>query len=180
MGLTQSQEDYLEAIHQIVVEKGEARVKEIAEEVGVKAPSVTGALRNLAEKSLVNYTPYGAVTLTPAGAEIAREIARRHRTIRLFLEDVLCVSTDEAKSTACRMEHVVSREVMQRLVEYLEFTNHCASERPRWSQDLGFYCVNHGRSAACSKCKNHKGTKDGSPPARERLVHCPAPDFATT
>ena len=84
-GLSESQEDYLEAIYNIVAEKGAARAKDIGQRLHVKSPSVTGALRALSERGLVNYAPYDLVTLTRKGQRIAREVVRSHQVIRDFL-----------------------------------------------------------------------------------------------
>ncbi|MCK4379164.1 MAG: metal-dependent transcriptional regulator, partial [Deltaproteobacteria bacterium] len=62
--LTSNMEDYLEAILTLQEEQKVARVRDIARQLKVKMPSVTGAVRNLAEKGLVNYERYSFVTLT--------------------------------------------------------------------------------------------------------------------
>ena len=67
--LSASLEDYLEAIYWATVEHGAARAKEIALRLGVRAASVTGALRTLAEKKFINYAPYELITLTEAGQD---------------------------------------------------------------------------------------------------------------
>ena len=66
--LSSSLEDYLEVIFHLVAAKQVARVKDIAKKIQVKNSSVTGALRPLADKGLINYTPYDVVTLTPRPA----------------------------------------------------------------------------------------------------------------
>ena len=59
--LTASMEDYLEAIFQIAANREVARVKQIAEALGVRMASVTGALRTLADKGLVAHDKFGDV-----------------------------------------------------------------------------------------------------------------------
>jgi DtxR family Mn-dependent transcriptional regulator len=76
--LSASLEDYLEAIYHLIEGGRVARVKDIAERMSVQMPSVTGAVRSLAAKELVDHDPYSYVTLTPAGEAIAREVVRRH------------------------------------------------------------------------------------------------------
>ena len=71
MVLSKSLEDYLEVIYHIVVVEQAAKAKDIAQKMQVKASSVTGALRQLAERDLVNYTPYDQITLTRKGMEVA-------------------------------------------------------------------------------------------------------------
>ena len=64
-------------VDEIAKAKGAARPKDIADKLQVKPASVTGALKHLAEKKLVNYAPYDVVTLTAAGKKIAKEILRK-------------------------------------------------------------------------------------------------------
>ena len=74
MVLSKSLEDYLEVIYHIVVVEQAAKAKDIAQKMQVKASSVTGALRQLAERDLVNYSPYDQITLTRKGMEVAQDV----------------------------------------------------------------------------------------------------------
>ena len=130
--LTESMEDYLEAILALEQRDKVARAKDIAERLAVKRGTVTGALKSLAEKGLINYTPYSYITLTPEGAAIAREISRRHQVIRNFLTEVLRIPHATAETTACRMEHVVEGMVLNRLVCFIDFIQQC----PRAGNEL--------------------------------------------
>ena len=113
-------EDYLEAIFGIVAENRVARVSDIAARMGVQMPTVTGALKHLAEHGLVNYEPYQYVTLTDRGIEIARNTTRRHRVLKRFMTDVLGLSDETAEQDACGMEHAVSQETLDGLSGLLE------------------------------------------------------------
>lgn len=75
--MTASLEDYLEAIFHIVTEKKAVKPRDIAKRLDVSYASVTGALRSLREKGLINYAPYDLITLTGRGEEIARGVVRR-------------------------------------------------------------------------------------------------------
>lgn len=130
--LTESMEDYLEAILALERRYKVARAKDIAERLQVQRGTVTGALKSLADKDLINYAPYSYVTLTPQGAAIATEIRRRHQVIRNFLTEVLRIPPDTAETTACRMEHVVEGMVLDRLVCFIDFIQQC----PRAGNDL--------------------------------------------
>ena len=77
MDLTQSQEDYLEAIYNEVLAKSSAKVTDISNILGVKKASVTGALNILVSKKLINYSPYSSITLTPKGEALAKEIFKK-------------------------------------------------------------------------------------------------------
>lgn len=118
--LSASQEDYLEAILQVERVSRVARVSEIAERLGVSRPSVTGALKCLGARGLVSHAPYGHVTLTVEGKDIAADVERRHLLIRDFLTDVLSLPLDMAETTACKLEHVLEPEVLAHFVAYSE------------------------------------------------------------
>jgi DtxR family Mn-dependent transcriptional regulator len=118
--LTANMEDYLEAIMALEDEQKVARVRDIARRLEVKMPSVTGAVKNLAEKGLVNYARYSFVTLTPKGRLIAAEISRRHRIIYDFLTKILGVGSETAAQDACRIEHAVSPETVTKLTAFME------------------------------------------------------------
>lgn len=117
--LTSNMEDYLEAILTLQEEQKVARVRDIARQLKVKMPSVTGAVRNLAEKGLVNYERYSFVTLTEEGRKIAEEITSRHLIIYDFLTRVLLVDMEIAELDACRIEHAVSPQTMTKLKIFL-------------------------------------------------------------
>ncbi len=119
--LSASLEDYLEAIFLICRGEGDARSKKIKEHLQVSGPSVTEALQLLAEKGLVNYAPYEGITLTPQGKSIAQDVLHRHETLRDFFINVLGVDAKLADEGACRMEHVVSANVIDRMVKYTKY-----------------------------------------------------------
>lgn len=118
--LSASLEDYLEAI--LLVERASrvARVSDIAEQLGVSRPSVTGALKNLASRGLVSHPRYGHAVLTEEGARLALGVERSHLAIREFLTGVLGIPEDKAEVTACRMEHVLEADVLAHFVSYAE------------------------------------------------------------
>lgn len=129
--LSESQEDYLEAIFHIVAEKHAARVKDIARRLRVNPASVTGALGLLSEKGLINYAPYDVITLTPKGRKISKDVVLRHEVLRHFFLDILSVDIDIADKAACGMEHALPREILDRMTEFLDFIErnaHCLEE----------------------------------------------------
>ena len=123
--ISQKLEDYLEAIFHLMAEKRVARVRDIARSMGVRMPTVTGALKHLAEHGLVNYEPYQYVTLTSEGVKIARGMIRRHDVLKRFMADVLALPEDIAEHDACGMEHALSDETLDRLIQFLEFIKTC-------------------------------------------------------
>lgn len=118
--LSASLEDYLESILVLIQQQGMARVKDIAARLHVQMPSVTGALRSLATKKLVDHDPYSTITLTPKGEEIARDLVRRHRVLTRFLADFLGLDHETAERNACEIEHAIEPIVLDRLVAFVE------------------------------------------------------------
>lgn len=119
MKLTSNMEDYLEAVSFCADEKGVARVSDIRDMLEVKTPSVTGAMKSLAQEGYVLHEPYGGIKLTAKGRRAAEEVKKRHEIFRRFLIQVLGVNPKTAEADACRMEHVVSKETMDKLHTYL-------------------------------------------------------------
>jgi DtxR family Mn-dependent transcriptional regulator len=128
--LSASLEDYLEAILHIVEAKGAARPKDIARQLDIGNSSVTAALRSLAAKDLVNYAPYEVITLTEGGEKAARDVIHRHETLREFFVRVLAADENLADTAACRMEHAVPGELVDRFVRFLEFMEMCPRGGP--------------------------------------------------
>ena len=118
-------EDYLEVIVWLVADKGVARVRDIAAALSVHKSTVTSALKSLSEKGLVNYSAYEAATLTPRGRTIAEDVARRHAIGREFFVQVLALDHELADANACRMEHVLDAEVLDRLACFARFVKEC-------------------------------------------------------
>jgi DtxR family Mn-dependent transcriptional regulator len=150
--LSASLEDYLEAIYHVVCEKHAARAKDIASRLKVNNSSVTGALRTLSEKGLVNYAPYDLITLTPSGNEIAKDIIRRHLALKNFFVKILCINEDTAEEAACKMEHEVPKEILDKLILFVDFLQIC----PRAGEDLikGFtrHCEESILTGDCKTC----------------------------
>ena len=136
MGLTESLEDYLEVIYQIVLEKKAAHVKDIAAELGVRYPSVTSALQTLSKRGLVNYEPYELVTLTPEGYETATQVAEKHRMLRSFFETVLGLDPKVSDETACRMEHIIPKAAYHRFVQFIKYLYLLQGSESAWLAEL--------------------------------------------
>ncbi len=118
--LTESLEDYLEAIAELIAVEGHAHTKEIAEKLNVKMPSVTGALRQLERMGCIVYNTHYPVQLTPQGKEIADRVVKRHRILKQFFSGILGLSMEKASETACRLEHAVDEETIERFILFSE------------------------------------------------------------
>ena len=118
MTLSSSMEDYLEAIFEIDKLKRAVRVKDVSERLGVTMPSVNGAMKNLEALGLIKHEKYEYIELTEDGIGQASRIATRHRVLYSFLHDVLGVDSATAEEEACRIEHVLSAETINKIVAY--------------------------------------------------------------
>lgn len=150
--LSASLEDYLEAIFHIAAEKQVARAKDIAARLGVKNSSVTGALRMLAVRGLINYAPYDLITLTPGGAVAAKEVIRRHEALRDFFVKVLNVDLKTADEGACKMEHAIPLPILERFIEFVEYVETCPSPGAKWIREFGYTCQGVADRADCAQC----------------------------
>ncbi len=119
--LTQALEMYVKTIHELEEEFGAAAPSDIAEKLDVKAPSVTSALQKLDSLGMAEYQRYQHVNLTEKGTKIAKMLDKRNRTIRDFL---LLIGVDEeiALSDACEIEHIVHKETIDKLAQFLKKT----------------------------------------------------------
>ncbi|MHB9030927.1 MAG: metal-dependent transcriptional regulator [Candidatus Latescibacterota bacterium] len=120
MSLSSSMEDYLEAIYEIEKEKPAVRVRDVAKKLRVTMPSVNGALKNLQALGLIRHHRYEYIELTETGSVQAAKIAARHRIILVFLTGIIGVDEDTAEAEACKMEHVLSAETMEKLTAYID------------------------------------------------------------
>ena len=117
--MTQSLEDYLEAVYVLVEENGSAQVRDVARLLSVKMPSVVKAIHELKKMELVVQKPYGPIELTATGEGIARLVLNRHELLRSFLVK-LGVSRRTADKDACLMEHILSAENLDKIRIYTE------------------------------------------------------------
>ncbi|NCD31990.1 MAG: DtxR family transcriptional regulator [Spartobacteria bacterium] len=152
MAISAALEDYLEAIWMLSREGGGARTTDIANRLSVRKPSVTEMLQTLAEKKLVHYKKYAAVTLTDEGEALAKAVVRKHEILRLFLTSVLCIDPAVADEQACLLEHAASREVIDRLVQFTEFIETCPRAGLKWIRGLSYQCSEMNKESQCRPC----------------------------
>jgi len=96
---------------------------QVAQRLKVSKPSVNKAVNVLKEAGLVEQEPYGTIWLTNEGERVARQVAYRHHMLKSFLTDILGVDPSTAEEDACRMEHVISNETLQKWSDYMNKSN---------------------------------------------------------
>ncbi|WP_407442269.1 metal-dependent transcriptional regulator [Fibrobacter sp.] len=128
--LSQSLEDYLEMIHMLRMEGKVARVKDIADALSVKMPSVAKAIAELKKLGLVTQEPYAGVELTKEGEVMAASILNRHVLLKSFLMR-LGVSEEVADKDACCMEHILSAETLSKIEDFVKLARPAPKRRKR-------------------------------------------------
>ena len=109
MKIRQSAEDYLEMMLMLKEKYGYIRSVDIADELGVKKPSVSYATKRLRENGYITMDSDSLITLTDAGMEIASRMYERHKILTELLM-MLGVDEETAREDACKMEHVLSEK----------------------------------------------------------------------
>lgn len=118
--MTASLEDYLEAVFVLSGSNSQVRLTDIAAMLKVSKPSANRAVNTLTQNGFLSHETYGAITLTPEGETYAASVLHRHKLLKHFLNDTLGVNEKTAEEDACKMEHVMSAETIEKLYEYLE------------------------------------------------------------
>jgi len=115
---SESVEMYLEAILELEAKNSVVRSVDIARFLGVTKPSVNRAMTNLKNEGYVLQEPYGDITFTDKGRSKAVHIHELHHIITDFLVNSLNISSELAEADACRIEHIISPEVVQAMKAY--------------------------------------------------------------
>ena len=118
---TLAEENYLKSIYHLSLNAENVSTNQLAALLNTKASSVTDMLKKLADKELINYTPYQGVTLTASGEKIAVNIIRKHRLWEFFLVEKLNFKWDEVHEMAEEMEHISSNELIDRLDKFMDY-----------------------------------------------------------
>ncbi len=116
--LSQAVQDYVKVIYKFQ-ESGLVSTTEISKELNVSGASVTGMLKRLSTMGLVVYSSYKGVKLSDAGIKVALEIIRFHRLLETYLKEMLGFSLDKVHEEACRLEHFISSEFIEKITAQL-------------------------------------------------------------
>ncbi len=155
--LTSATEDYLEAILSLTREKGFARVRDIAKQLGVGKSAVSNALHALRDRELVTYEPYSMVTLTDLGTRAAQAVRHRHAELAVFITEILGLDADIANEDACRLEHNIDPAVLARLSHLGDFIRtHSEMQGQPWLETFVAFCNSRDQAAqkAADAAKN--------------------------
>lgn len=120
--LTAGLEDYLEAIYLAASKNKSVKGIDIAKMLNISRASVSEALAKLVSKGLITYESYGTILFTSTGLAEAKKVYNTHNTLKLFFQTVLNISPEEASKNACKIEHIISDNI---LIKIKNFTDYC-------------------------------------------------------
>lgn len=112
-------QDYVEAIHEILVEGSAVTVTALQKIFGVSHVTVIRTLQRLLEQDLITGTKSKEISLTAKGTEIAENAARKHDLLKTFFV-ALGVSQEQADADAEGAEHHLSAETLDAIRAFLE------------------------------------------------------------
>jgi len=121
LNFTISEENYLKAIFHLQEKGGTVTTNALAEKLQTKPASVTDMMKKLNAKKLLHYKPYYGFSLSTEGKKTALFIIRRHRLWEYFLSEKLKFDWNEVHLLAEELEHVSSKQLIDRLDQYLGF-----------------------------------------------------------
>lgn len=115
---TETAEDYVELIADLIEAQGEARVVDLATRFGVSHATVNKVITRLNREGLVSNQPYRALFLTGEGRALAARCKERHKIVLDFLL-TLGVSPAVAEADAEGVEHHVSAETLEAFQKFM-------------------------------------------------------------
>lgn len=130
--MSENEQMYLVTIAKLQEHGHESPValSELANTLSVLPVSVNQMIHKMDESGLVKYYPYKGVEFTPSGRQIVMRILRYRRLWEIFLVQHLGISLVEADALACRMEHITSDDVANRLAVFLGNPSVCLHGHP--------------------------------------------------
>jgi len=122
-------EQYLKVIYNLTENGGTAKTTDIAGLIHVAPASVTEMLHKLADSGYIKHESYKGAVLTAKGRRVARKIARKHRLLERFLNDVVGVTGKSRHEQACKMEHALTDEAEHNLCKIMNHPLECPHGR---------------------------------------------------
>jgi len=127
---SESVEEYVEGIFRLQKEVDRVSTGELATYMMVSAGSATSMVKKLAEQGLVEHEPYQGIRLTPFGEKLAKQMTRCHRILERYLVDELGLPWDDVHELACKLEHYLSEDVIDKMDAKLGHPSTCPHGNP--------------------------------------------------
>ncbi len=118
--LIDTTEMYLRTVYELMEEGVPPLRARIAERLHQSGPTVSQTVARMERDGLLVVEPDRTISLTERGAQLARDVMRKHRLAECLLTEVIGLDWDKVHDEACRWEHVISIDVERRLVEILD------------------------------------------------------------
>ena len=119
--LSSGLEDYLEEIYIAHLNDTPLKGAELARKLNISRASVSEALSKLVSKDLIKYNSYEAISLTRKGLEDAKKVYDKHHILKNFFEEVLEITAEEASENACKIEHIISQNILNKMIDFTMF-----------------------------------------------------------
>ena len=148
MSLSNSQEEYLKNIYLLKNTGEEVKVTTIANKMSITKASVNNAIKSLKEEGLLNYEPYGKIELTEKGDLMALKIIEAYDIVKLFLNDIICVDSNNLDKEATSIKSILSDDTINKIAQY--------TNKTLGLNDIRCYNISNEK---CIKCKKRKEIK---------------------
>ncbi len=132
-------QNYLLSLYMLKEEAGTATISRLAEQLavspatehlGTSLASVAGMVRRMKRLGLLDIRPNKEIVFTDRGWTLAEAVMRRHQLAERLLVDVLGMDLHKVHAEAHRLEHAISPEVEEKLVEHLGDPKTCPFGHP--------------------------------------------------
>ena len=137
LNLSSGLEDYLEAIYIADINKTQLKGAELARNLNISRASVSEALAKLVSKNLIQYESYGNIKLTENGKKEAVRVFHKHNILKEFFEKILSVAPEEAEEIGCKTEHIVSKNVLEKIRQYTLYCERHPEIAENFKRELG-------------------------------------------
>jgi DtxR family Mn-dependent transcriptional regulator len=139
--ISKSLEEYLKTMYILKKQNGNIRVTDIAKKMNCTKASVNKAVHNLKENGLINYETYGTIELTSEGENLSKKILEAYDIVYVFLNEILNVESEEAKTEAENMKQSLNDNTINKLARYVH-------------KELGLMDLNCGYDINKEKCRS--------------------------
>ena len=137
--LSSGLEDYLETIYIAHVNNKPLKGAELARQLNVSRASVSEALAKLVAKKLINYNSYENISITNNGLKEAKKVYQKHHILETFFQEVLGVEKSQASENACKIEHIISQDLIDRIEKYIKYCENHNEITENFKKEFNMY-----------------------------------------
>lgn len=119
--LSSGMEDYIELIYLSTLKKEQLKGADLARKLDISRASVSEVLAKLTSKKLIIYNENKTISLTTEGKKEAKKVYSKHHILKTFFETVLNIPSETAEENACKIEHIISKQILNRMETFTKF-----------------------------------------------------------